>query len=197
MLITIIVILVGYLLGSIPTALIVSRVVKGVDIRTLGDGNMGARNTARSLGTRYGVIVALSDVGKGALAVLFAKAMDTSLDVQMITGVAAILGHDFPIFAGFKGGQGLATSDGTFLILFPVPTMIGLTTQGLIYLITRHSDLAAGINGGLVAVILLVQRNWEGLIYLVIMLLNIPFKQWLDRSRRKEIEAAENKKSQV
>lgn len=187
----------GYLLGSIPSGLIVSRCAKGVDIRTIGDGNMGARNTARSLGTRYGVIVALSDFSKGAFAILFARLLGVGENGQMLTGAAAVLGHDFPIFARFMGGQGLATTAGTMLAMFPTQTMIGMTVYGLLYLITRNSDLSAGIGYGLSTLILGIQRIWTGLIYVVALLLSVPMKKWIDTSRRKSIEHTSEKNSQA
>lgn len=187
----------GYLLGSIPSGVIVSRWAKGVDIRTIGDGNMGARNTARSLGTRYGIIVGLTDFCKGALAILFARLLGVGDNVQMLTGAAAVLGHDFPIFARFMGGQGLATIGGTMLVLFPMQTLIGMTVYGLLFLITRKSDLSAGVGYGLTTLILGIQRIWMGLLYVVALLLSVPAKKLIDTSRRKAIEHASEKNSQA
>jgi len=102
----------AYLLGSMPTAVIVSKRFKGVDIRTIGDGNMGARNTFHSIGPKFGFMVAVIDFGKGALPVLLAYLLGLELGWQFLAGVLAILGHDFPVFANFKGGQGTASSPG-------------------------------------------------------------------------------------
>ena len=180
-------IIVGYLLGSIPSAVIVSRLAKGVDIRTLGDGNMGARNTARNLGMRYGILVAVADFCKGALTILFARALGLSLGMQMLAGIASIIGHDFPVFAGFKGGQGLADTLGTLLALFPTQTLIGLIVYGLLFLIIKNSDISAGIGCGLIALILGIQQNWMGLFFMVVMMISIPMKKILDDSRRKAL----------
>jgi glycerol-3-phosphate acyltransferase PlsY len=190
-------IVLAYLLGSIPSGLIVSRLAKGVDIRTIGDGNMGARNTSRSLGVRYGIIVGLADFCKGALAVLLARVFGLGIGIQMLAGAAAVLGHDFPIFAGFKGGQGLATTGGTLLVLFPMQTLIGAIVYGLLFLITRKSDLGASIGCGLTALMLGIQQEWAGLVYIVMLLLSIPMKKLIDTSRRKVIDAVMDKKSQV
>jgi glycerol-3-phosphate acyltransferase PlsY len=97
----------AYALGSIPTAVLAGQRA-GIDIRDVGDGNMGARNVARSLGARPAIIVALVDVFKGAVAVLIARALGVSEDWVHVAAWAAVLGHDFPVFAGFQGGQGLA-----------------------------------------------------------------------------------------
>jgi hypothetical protein len=114
--IAILVIIFSYLLGSIPSAVIVSRLTRGVDIRTLGDGNMGARNTYRTFGLAAGLAVALADGCKGALSVLLARWLGLPAAWQTAAAVAAVLGHDFPVFAHFRGGQGLAQ-----LVWSPLP----------------------------------------------------------------------------
>jgi acyl phosphate:glycerol-3-phosphate acyltransferase len=183
MTVNLLVILVSYLLGSIPTALIVSRWRKGVDIRQVGDGNMGARNTFRSLGRRLGVIVALADILKGAFAVLLAKRLGLDLSWQCAAGVAAILGHDFPIFAQFKGGQGLATTFGTMLVLFPENALIGFGVYVVVFLISRNSNISAGVGFGSIALILWHAGLTFFLFYTVAALLFIPFKKYLDSHR--------------
>jgi len=186
---------IAYLLGSIPTALIVSKRFKGVDIRTIGDGNMGARNTSRSIGPKFGVIVAVLDFTKGALSVFLAHILGLSLGWQLITGVLAILGHDFPIFAGFKGGQGTATSFGTMVVLFPIPTLIGLIIWGGLFLIIKNSDISCSIGGGTIALMLGISQQWLLLIYAICVFLFIPLKQFIDTPRRKAIKGANNSKN--
>ncbi len=110
---------VAYLLGSVPTALIASHLLAHTDIRLLGDGNMGARNTARTLGWKAGWVVAGIDIGKGAGSIWMAQAFGLNPFWQIMTGACAVLGHDFPVFAGFRGGQGLATTLGVFFVLAP------------------------------------------------------------------------------
>src|SRR3989304_2457868 len=95
---------VSYLLGSIPSAYIAGRLVKHVDIRDVGDGNMGAANTFREVGFIPGLMVALVDVGKGISAVLLTKGLGLPDILVYIAGVAAVLGHDYPIFLQFRGG---------------------------------------------------------------------------------------------
>lgn len=190
-------ILIGYLLGSIPSALIVSRLARGVDIRTLGDGNLGARNISRTFDGWYGVIVGIADFCKGSLAVLISRWLGLNEGIQMLAGAAAVVGHDFPIFARFRGGQGLAATEGVMFALFPIPSTIGLIVYGLLFLITRLSNLAAAIGSGLIAVILGLQKQWLGLTLLVILFLSIPVKKWIDSPRKRKVESAEHKKSQV
>ena len=100
--------LIAYLLGSIPTALIVTRRVAKVDIRTVGDGNMGAHNVHRILGWGPSILVAAVDFSKGALAVILLNVFGFGLAWQLGALACAVLGHDFPICARFRGGQGLA-----------------------------------------------------------------------------------------
>jgi len=148
------VMLLGYLLGSIPTAVLVSRVVTGRDVRELGDGNMGSKNTFQSLGWQAGVFVFLADVTKGGLAVWIAQFAGLSEGQILLTGGCAIVGHGFPIFAGFRGGQGMATIVGVFGMLFPVPTLVGFCVFGVTQAQTRKWDLACGL-GFFVLVVLL------------------------------------------
>jgi len=186
-------VLVGaYLLGSIPTALLMSRRIKQVDIRTIGDGNMGARNLFHTIGPRHAAAVALIDVGKGAAPVLAAVALGLSPGWQFVTGIAAIAGHDFPIFAGLRGGQGTATSIGTMLVLFPVPTLIGLGIWAVLYLFVRNFNISMGFGMGGNALILAATRQWPQLAYAIGVLLFIPIKLLIDSPRRRAITASKS-----
>ncbi|MBI4286091.1 MAG: glycerol-3-phosphate acyltransferase [Chloroflexi bacterium] len=118
------VVLVGYLLGAIPTAYIAGRLLKGRDIRHLGDRNMGAANAYRQFGAVAGVSVFFLDVGKGALAVIAAQAIDVSQATVLITGAAAVAGHNWPVFLGFRGGRGESTCIGVLLTLVTQPMLI-------------------------------------------------------------------------
>ena len=182
----------AYLLGSMPTAVIVSRRFKGVDIRTIGDGNMGARNTFHAVGPKFGVMVAVIDFFKGALPVLLAYLLGLELGWQFLVGALAILGHDFPVFAGFKGGQGTASSLGTMAVLFPIATLAGLVFYGGLYLITKSSNLSCSIGGAVIAGILAVSQQWLLLVYAVAVFVFIPAKLFLDSPRRKAIAVAKN-----
>jgi len=130
-------VIIGYLLGSIPTAYIVSRASKGVDIRTIGSGNMGGANVMREIGTREGVFVGLFDLAKGAGAMLIAQALSISEPWLFGTGFAAVLGHNFPVFAGFRGGRGSATIIGIFLVLSPIATLVTLIVVAIPFFATR------------------------------------------------------------
>ena len=109
-------IIISYLIGSIPTALLVSKRFFGIDIRDYGSGNMGATNTFRVLGSRYGTMVMVIDILKGLSAVMLYNFLPFYIshelertNLMLGLGTAAVIGHIFPIFAGFKGGKGVAT----------------------------------------------------------------------------------------
>ena len=142
-------VIVGYLLGSIPTAYIVSRLRKGIDIRTIGSGNMGGANVMREIGTREGVFVGLFDVAKGAGAILVAQALGNSELWVFGSGLAALVGHSFPVFAGFRGGRGAATTIGIFLVLAPTATLVTLAVVAIPFFTTRKFGGAVIIGFGL------------------------------------------------
>jgi len=114
----------GYLLGSIPTAYILGRMLKGRDIRQMGDGNMGARNSYHELGAKTGITVFFVDATKGALVVIIALAVSLPQVFVLLTGAAAVIGHNWPVFAGFRGGRGESTTIGVLLTLVTLPALI-------------------------------------------------------------------------
>ena len=118
----------AYILGSIPTSYIMGKLIKGIDIRDFGSGNVGATNALRILGTKVGVFTLIIDISKGFLAVNIARIIieDPTDLIMILTGLFAILGHIFTIFLKFKGGKGVATSAGVFIALVPVPIAIAL-----------------------------------------------------------------------
>ncbi len=134
---------IGYLLGSVPTAYLAGRVLKGVDIRQIGDGNMGAANAYRQLGPRVGVMVGVVDAAKGALAVLIAQAVNAPQPVILLAGAAAVFGHNWPIFLGFRGGRGESTTIGVLLAVLTIPMLILAAPAILAHFIFRDTTKAA------------------------------------------------------
>jgi len=118
----------AYILGSIPTSYIIGKLIKGIDIRDFGSGNVGATNALRILGTKVGVFTLIIDIGKGFLAVNFARFIipEPTDIIIIITGLFAIIGHIFTIFLKFKGGKGVATSAGVFIAIIPIPVALAL-----------------------------------------------------------------------
>ena len=130
-------VIIGYLLGSIPTGYIVSRLRRGIDIRDIGSRNMGGANVMREIGTHEGVLVGLFDIAKGAGAILIAQALNVSDLWVFGTGFGALLGHNFPVFAGFRGGRGSATIIGIFFVLAPVATLVTLVVVAIPFFASR------------------------------------------------------------
>ena len=150
----ILLIVVAYIIGSIPTALIVSKKFFGIDIRDYGSGNMGATNTFRILGSKYGTIVMIFDIIKGMVAVslytfipshLHDDTLATNLMVGL--GLAAVLGHVFPIFAQFRGGKGVATLFGMMLALQPVIAASCIGVFLFVLFLTRYVSLSSILAG--------------------------------------------------
>jgi len=148
----------GYLLGSFPTAYVAGRLSRGKDIRQLGDGNMGAQNALRQLGPALGILVGLIDAGKGALAVLLAQAVGLPQSVVFVTGGAAVIGHNFPFVLGFRGGRGEATTIGILLVLVTGPTLIAALPTILTLVWRRSVILATAV----LVISLLIVCWWQG-----------------------------------
>jgi len=136
------IVVLGYFLGSIPTAYIAGRLLKGKDIRHMGDGNVGARNAFHELGPKVGVAVGIIDAGKGALVILIAQAANIPQVAILLTGAAAVIGHNWPVFLGFRGGRGESTTMGVLLALIPQPMSI-VAGLALVVLLIRKSVILA------------------------------------------------------
>jgi len=147
----IIAIIIAYLLGSIPSAYVAARLVKGKDIRQMGGGNVGGLNTFKEVGRGAGVAVLLADIAKGAAAVAIARwLLDVPQLFMLAAGLAAIAGHNWSIFLKFTGGKGMATTIGAIAILMPLYgywqgllIFTGIIATGLI--ITHNVALSTGI----------------------------------------------------
>lgn len=134
--------LLGYLLGSIPTGLWLGRWRGGVDIRASGSGRTGATNTFRSLGIRWSVLVLLLDALKGAAPILIVMLVWDSPAGDVLAGLAAIFGHQFPLYAGFKGGRGAATAMGASLAILPAGLPFALLTAAPVLAASRIMSLS-------------------------------------------------------
>lgn len=146
-------VLIAYLLGSIPTGFLVAK-ARGVDIRTVGSGNIGATNVFRILGKAAGVFVLVVDAAKGWLAVFVAaklvsgwfypEAGSPALEwFRLCAGIAAILGHNYTCWLHFKGGKGIATSAGVLVALVPKPLLVVLAIWIIIFALSRYVSLAS------------------------------------------------------
>ena len=135
----IVVLLVGYLLGSMSFAYLVTRALKQIDIRDVDIGNAGAGSVIRVVGLRAGISVLFLDIGKGILAVMVAQLCGVSLVWVFGAGLAAVLGHVYPVFLGFRGGQGAATLIGVFLGIVPKAMGLALAVMGIVLLLNLRN----------------------------------------------------------
>jgi acyl phosphate:glycerol-3-phosphate acyltransferase len=141
----VILVVAGYFIGSIPFAFIAGKIVKGIDIRNAGDGNVGAANAYRQIGPWAGIMVMVADVGKGTAAIFLARAFSPHIMTIYLTGFAAVAGHAWPVFLGFKGGRGEATASGVLVVLLP-QAMLTLFGIALIpFFFTRNTMLLGAI----------------------------------------------------
>lgn len=143
---TIAVAVIAYLIGSINSSILISKAVTGKDIRTSGSGNAGATNMLRTMGKKYAVITLVIDILKGVVALLLAKLainLGAYTSATYIAGVAVVLGHNFPVFFGFKGGKGVATSLGVVLLLDWKIGLITLVVALAIMAISKYVSLGS------------------------------------------------------
>jgi acyl phosphate:glycerol-3-phosphate acyltransferase len=140
----------SYLLGSVPTGLLVAR-ARGVDLRTVGSGNIGATNVARVLGKKLGMLVLILDALKGLVPTVLAGRGALSEALVATVGLAAIVGHIFPVWLRFRGGKGVATGLGVFLAVAPVAAVTAVVAYAVVFALWRISSI-----GSLVAATVLI-----------------------------------------
>ncbi|BDG80167.1 glycerol-3-phosphate acyltransferase [Bacillus halotolerans] len=145
MLIALLIIL-AYLIGSIPSGLIVGKLAKGIDIREHGSGNLGATNAFRTLGVKAGSVVIAGDILKGTLAAALPYLMHVDIH-PLLAGVIAVLGHVFPVFAKFKGGKAVATSGGVLLFYAPLLFITMVAVFFIFLYLTKFVSLSSMLTG--------------------------------------------------
>ena len=197
-------IVVSFLLGSIPFGKIIAN-AKGIDITKVGSGNIGATNVFRSVGKFWGVVVLILDALKGAIPTFLTMFLQKNInfylpELYVFVGVASILGHIFSPFMGFKGGKGVATSLGVFLVLTPIGITIGLLVFGIVLLIFRvvsvSSISAAVVVFSYVLVDSIIRSSLQSsyilisltfLVMLIVILRHIPNIKRIIRNEEKKI----------
>ncbi len=178
MLVYLIIIITAYLLGNISTSYIVAKRLAGVDIRTQGSGNAGSTNVLRTLGKKAGALTFIGDVLKGLIAVLIARfiAYGVNLDdttCAYIAVVAVVLGHNYPVFLGFKGGKGVATSLGSMLGMNPLVALLCLGFFIIIVAITKYVSLGSMLGIGLSPVIMMINHNTKGVLVTLFLTISV------------------------
>jgi acyl phosphate:glycerol-3-phosphate acyltransferase len=136
------VVAVAYLLGSIPFSFLVAR-ARGVDVRTVGSGNVGATNVMRSVGRVAGLFAFVLDFGKGIAAAQLGRWVEPQSPLPALCAVVAVLGHMYPVWLRFRGGKGVATGAGAFLPLLPTATLSALAVFAVVLAFTRYVSLAS------------------------------------------------------
>jgi acyl phosphate:glycerol-3-phosphate acyltransferase len=135
--------IVAYLSGSVPFGVLAGR-ARGVDVRAYGSGNIGATNVSRVLGSRLGLLVLGLDAVKGALPTLLAVGLEPEAPtLHVVVGLAAVLGHIFPLWLRFRGGKGVATALGVLLVLLPIPALCGALVYAGVVALVRISSLGS------------------------------------------------------
>ncbi|GAA4069682.1 glycerol-3-phosphate 1-O-acyltransferase PlsY [Amphibacillus indicireducens] len=164
-----ILIIFSYLIGSIPSGLIVGKLFYQTDIREHGSGNLGGTNTFRVLGKKAGVVVTLADLLKGTLAVSLPAIFSLTEINPLIIGIFAVIGHMYPIFANFRGGKAVATSGGLILGITPLVFLIILGSFLITLLITKYVSLSSMITGILGIITTVILQEYQLLIVIVIL----------------------------
>lgn len=192
-----ILILIAYLLGSIPTSVWIGKAFYKIDVREFGSGNAGATNTFRVLGKNAGIPVLIIDILKGTAAVAlaylssFAPHSDEFINLQLGLGIAALIGHIFPVFAGFRGGKGVATILGIVICILPLACSLSLLIFLIVLLSSRIVSLSSMIGGicfPIILNILLGNTNQILMVFSIIVsaLLIITHRKNIKRLLKKE-----------
>lgn len=167
-----VIVILSYLVGSIPNSIIVAKKVAGLDIKSQGSGNAGATNVMRALGWKYGILVILLDALKGTIAVVIisrlylgdfpfpnATPFDDFTLIQIIAGISAVIGHIWTVFSGFKGGKGIATGLGVYIALVTLDMVIALGVFALVVYISKYVSLGSIMAAVAVPLILIIREN--------------------------------------
>jgi len=198
MIVIILAILLAYLIGSVPTSVWIGRAFYNIDVRTQGSGNAGATNTIRVLGYKAGVPVLILDVLKGWFAVYIANffwnetiVFPDLIDLKIILAIAAVLGHVFPIYVGFKGGKGIATLLGIGFALYPLAATIAVGVFVLVLILSGYvslSSIIASVTFPFVEILLLGHND-----HITLMILSIAVAIFVPITHRKNIKRLINK----
>ena len=139
----VVLILVGYTVGTIPFALLLARHMRGIDVRDVGSGNVGTANVLRTTGKSVALFVMTLDISKGCAAVLFTARTGADDAMQAAVGAAAVVGHVFPVWLKFRGGKGVATACGVFAVLAPKATVVAVAVYAVAVWITRYVSVGS------------------------------------------------------
>jgi len=176
-------VLTAYLLGSVPTGYIVGSLA-GVDVRKAGSGNVGATNVARVVGKRQGIFTLVADAAKGFIPVILALNLGLTAVATVFVGIAAFLGHLYPVFLRFRGGKGVATALGVFLGLAPAATVVLTVVFVVVLIATRFvslSSMVAAASAPVVLWLLLYPRISIGMSFFIAVMIVLRHRENIQR----------------
>jgi len=180
----------SYLIGSIPFSYIVAKKVKGVDIRVVGEGNVGGRNVWHVVGKKYGVIAGALDMLKGLAAFGLGMLLGLSLLWIWLCGFFVVVGHDFPVFLRGRGGKGAAAAMGFLLGMTPVVVVSSGLLMGALYLFVRNFHLAIGTGMAALPILwyFVLKKSWAEVALLVAFLVVLGIKRIIDEPYMRRIK---------
>jgi len=183
----VIVLLLAYLIGSIPSGLWIGKIFYRIDIREHGSGNLGGTNTFRTLGKKAGLIVTTMDVLKGTLATLLPTFFGIEPELHpLITGTFAVVGHMFPIFAGFRGGKAVATSGGILLGYAPILFLVMFLVFFLSLYICKYVSLSSMITAVVALILSIIMSDIPLIIVIAILTIFIIYRHRANIKRIKD-----------
>ena len=172
LMITFLIVLLAYLIGSIPSGLLIGKLFYGIDIREHGSGNLGGTNTFRTLGAKAGLTVTIMDVLKGTVATLLPVMFGADLHL-LIPGIAAVVGHMFPVFASFRGGKAVATSGGILLAYAPLLFICAFFVFFISLYFSKYVSLSSMITAIVSLIVSFFYKGFDLPLVIVIALLTI------------------------
>lgn len=185
----------GYIIGSAPTGYIVAKMLRGVDIRTIGSGNIGATNVGRLLGRKWAIAVALFDMLKGGIIVFIASFFTSDPLILALTGAMSVIGHDYTVWLCFRGGKGVATTYGVFAFydfFNPWPALLGGAVWYLVLKKTKYVSLSSMI--GLFSAVLMMPVFGMPLEYCITGFLLAVLSVWRHRPNIRNLVAGVEKR---
>ena len=187
-------ILLAYLLGSVPSAYMAGRIAKGVDLRQVGSRNVGALNTWRQVGPLAAIVVLLADAAKGVLAVYLSMLAPLPSWTPYICAISVVIGHNWPVYLGFRGGRGAATVLGTSFVMLPLPTLLVLVTTVVVALMVR--SVVGGMTVGflLLNALTIATDQSSSLIALCLLLTMVVSATYLVAIRHQFLEGLRHKR---
>jgi len=192
---TVLACLFSYLVGSVSSGLLIARAANGPDLRTVGSGNTGASNVQRTMGWKYGLITFAADMCKGIVACLAGRLLTGDHMGALLAGFFAVIGHNWPVFFGFKGGKGVSTSCGVMCFCFPVQALICFAAAIALIVWKRYISLGSMVLLSLYAVLvsLTYRGEWQTFVILWSILLALICIGRHHANIRRLINGTENK----